>query len=633
MSNSSAGSGVVREDPVKGGKKTALDRERLKLVALALGGTISSRSNRRLIFRQYREAIVRCDYTVLTTDIMCPLLQLLKNVPDEEFNASVEYVRNELNASSLPEAVLLDAFEEADVFLFEMSKVPEAKVRLECMIFEKTFDDLFQLTVNSLNVIYLGLQAITANLDKITRIFQLILKTGNMLNEGSKLGSSQTSFSLATLAKLNEVKSSIDPKIDLLHFILAHIPAEEAAVFSDEDVTRLKNASNLRCFRVREEVKDLLDSITAVNEIVKHPITDAGADDKFTRRMERFAGKIYGTEQWMSRFAFNVFASYKFLSNYFEDSKAVYPPPKEKTTEQFDIIELFAWFAAVCRGHEKEIKKKNLRSRISSSEPVVAKKPQHPPPSVHVMLEPVPESPVISEISYTITTLGGSRSQLKSSSSLPSVDDRIPSRRPSLTKEQLNSTLSNLAGNTAPPLVAIINRGAGRDLTASKPKLSPALAPSIDVLVTPVADTGKNEKDHRSSEPPITPSNALGPPRRPFLITPNAHARKTQSDLLVSVVPRLSLGTSKALVKPSEGKKNSDENANFFTNRAYPSRNNDEPFSNYGILNSRQSLSNTISRVAMLLSPSKDDGSTIYKGIRMNRPSFTAESPTREDKT
>ena len=626
-SGSGSGGAPVRDEPVKGGKKTALDRERLKLVALALGGTISSRSNRRLIFRQYREAIVKCDYAILTTDIMCPLLQLLKNVPDEEMTASIEFVRNEvMNSSHMPEAVLLESFEEADVFLYEMAKIPEVKVRLECMIFEKTFEDLFQLTVNSLNVIYLGLQAISSNLDKLTRLFQLILKTGNMLNEGSKLGSSQSSFSLATLAKLNEVKSSIDPKIDLLHFILAQTSVEDSSIFSDQDCSRLKNASNLRCYRVRDEVKDLLDSITAVNEIVKHPIAATGSDDKFTARMERFAGKIYGTEQWLSRFAFNVFASYKFLSNYFEDSKAVYPPPKEKTTEQFDILELFAWFAGVCRGHEKEIKKKNLRNRIivPPSEPVSAETVSNKRIASHV-LEPVLESPVISEVSYTITNLGGSRSQLKSSSS---VDEKSTnSRKPSLTKELLNSTLSNLSGSgsTAPPLVAIINRGSGRDLTASRPKLSPSVAPVIDVLVTPVT---AEPTDNSSA---LTPSHASGPPRRPFLITPNPHTRRSKADLLVSV----STGaTAKALPTkpPSEENKKSDENSNFFANRSYPSRNQEEPYPTYALLNSRQSLSNTISRVAMLLSPSKEDGSTIYKGARRNRPSFVTESASLDDK-
>jgi hypothetical protein len=49
-----------------------------------------------------------------------------------------------------------------------------------------------------------------------------------------------------------------------------------------------------------------------------------------------------------------------------------------------------------------------------------------------------------------------------------------------------------------------------------------------------------------------------------------------------------------------------DETPNFFATRAYPSRNEDA-FPNYAVLNSRQSLSNTISRVAMLLSPGKEE--------------------------
>ena len=684
---------TVREDGGgNGGKKSALDKERIKLIGLALGGTITSRSNRRGIFRQYREATTRCDYAVVTTDIMCPLLQLLKNVTDEELQMVLEYVRSEVNASSLPEAVVMDEFEEPDVFLYEMSKVPEVKVRLECMIFEQTFEDLFQLTVNSLNVIYLGLEVIAHNLPRLTKLFQLILKTGNILNEGSKIGSHQSSFCLATLAKLNEVKSSVDPKIDILHFILSHCSPEEALLFSDDDIVKLKNASNLRCYRVRDEVKDLLDSITAVNEILKNPIPSAGPEDQFNAKMASFSKRIYGADQWLSKYAFNVFASYKNLSTYFEDTKAVYPPPKEKTTEQFDIIELFAWFGAVARTHEKEIKKRGLRTRMASAAAAAASpapppvrtqtvpaaisfaKPEVPPTTVPAeshregSLSPIAvtlaDATVIEEVKQAII---GSRQNLLIPNQIPFpaqrqesvpnfeavgyskkeqaaiVEPRYPSRRPSISREQLQSSLSNLTSSMAPPLVAIINRGSGRgDLTASRPKLSPVITPMIDVLVTPVGSPPRSPKSNPiqrlpSKEtlqaPAKTPGKpVLGASRRSLLITP--HGKKdAKSDITASLMPHVSFGVapephrqSDMLVRDvsaSTEKKTSDENANFFTNRGYLDRNNEEKYPNYAMLNSRQSLSNTISRVALLLSPPKDDGSSsIYRGTRRSRPSF-----------
>ena len=651
-------SSVVREEG--GGKKTGLDRERVKLIALALGGAISSRTNRRALFRQYRESIIRCDYQMITTDIMCPLLQLLKSISDEEQSACLSYVLQEVRVSSSSEAVVLEDFEEPDVFIYEMSKIPEVKVRLECMIFERTFEDLFQLTVGSLNVIYAGLEVLSRNLNKIAKLFQLILQTGNFLNRGSKLGGSQLSFSLSSLAKLTEVKSSVDPKLDVLHFILSHIPPEEAVLFSDDEVVKLRNASNLRCYRVRDEVKDLLDSIVAVSEIVKHPIQSAGEDDRFTLRMTQFSQRIKGTDQWLSKYAYNVFASYKRLSLYFEDSKSVYPPPKEKSPDQFDIIELFAWFSGIVKSHEKEVKKRGLRTRIfkqsvSTSPPADIKEA-----SPTASMSPPEGSP--SPISTTTVKPGGIDFNYTLEAAKPGASNTVTpfgssgALRPSLTKEQLQSSLSSLGSPAAPPLVAIINRGnTGQDLTASKPKLSPIVSSVIDVLVTPAGSPPTTPKAQGTSKPVgSNPGEAvLKPPPFPavhdgsrrvlsmkelatgtpgksigglagskphILITPQGHMQRHRTEVSISVVPGLS--------KPEPTRK-SEENLDFAASRFYPSRNEDS-FPNYAVLNSRQSLSNTISRVAMLLSPTKEENG-IYKGTRRGMPSLASENPAESE--
>lgn len=680
----------IREETAVGGKKSALDKERVKLIGLALGGTISSRGNRRLIFRQYREAIVKCDYAVVTTDVMHPLLQLLKKVTDEEAQASIEFVRSEVNLSSYPEAIVLEDFEEADVFIYEMSKIPEVKVRLECMIFELTFEDLFQLTVTSLNIIYAGLDVISRNIEKITRLFQLILKTGNLLNEGSKMGSGQSSFCLATLTKLNEVKSSVDPKVDILHFILAHCPSssDETSFLTDEEIVILKNASNLRCYRVRDEVKDLLDSITAVTEILRNPIQVAGPEDQFLAKMSAFANRIFGSDLWLSKYAFNVFASYKALSNYFEDTKAVYPPPKEKTTDQFDIIELFAWFGPVVRAHEKELKKRGLRyrlSKVSPDDPLPSPTRPAPPtkavapilPAAAVVVPPPPLAAAPAPVCSTSSSLSEERAPLRhsrsnlliasssSASSLhnvpvfqvvatspPSVEHSYPARRHTLTKEQVQNSLSNLSSSSsasAPPLVAIINRGTGKDLTASRPKLSPVISPTLEVIVTEVAVPSPSEptspkyvdelfklKQERPVLPDVNRASQVVLPRHPLssstrrslLLVPQP-SRKPRADITVSVIPRASR------ISPEETKSEEragGENTSFFANSHYPSRNaqdSNQVYPNYGLLNSRQSLSNTISRVAMLLSPGKDDGTGIYKTGRKSRPSLEIQPEER----
>lgn len=549
------GSGLSSSDSLnrENGRKSALDKERLKLIALAIGGSLGIRSsgNKRAIFRQYRDAIVKCDYSILRTEILCPLLQLLNNVTVEEMTSVVNLVKDAV--SGRDELVTLDEFEEPDVFLYEMSKIPEIKTRIECMILEQTFEDLFQMTVNSLNVVYTALECLHSRLDDITRLFQLILRIGNTLNEGSKIGGGQTSFSLATLSKLGELKSSLDPKVDLLHYILSLIPPEESpSVFSDTDLTKLKNAANLRCFRVRDEVKDLLESVGVIAEIIGNPVPRANdTDDVFNERMKAFSDRISGTEKWLSVYALNVFRSYKNLSNFFEDTKSTYPPPKEKSNDQFDILELFAWFASVLRGHEKDIKRLKLRQKIGTS-----------------------------------------------------LGEKIKSRRPSsTTQDALHSSIKALAVDNALPIAALITRQSG-DLTASKPKLSPIPSPVVDVVVLP-AET--------ASAASVAKAPSL--PTRRLLTT-----KGTASIVSSRSIPVPQAGLSVALPGPPiVTRKNSLENGA----ESYPVRREGLPDPEIS-MNTRVSLSNTISRVAMMLSPSRDDknSGSIYTGNRGSRTSF-----------
>ena len=70
----------------------------------------------------------------------------------------------------------------------------------------------------------------------------------------------------------------------------------------------------------------------------------------------------------------------------------------------------------------------------------------------------------------------------------------------------------------------------------------------------------------------------------------------------------------------------SKEDEGFFANTSYPVRREGMPDPS-DFYNSRQSLSNTISRVAHLLSPARDDTpASIYRGARRNRPSFMGAS-------
>ena len=427
-------------DSSKGnGKKSALDKERAKLVALALGGSMGNR-NRVIFFRQFASALIACNYQIATTELMYPILQLLKTLTPEEFDGVVRLVEKE-SAQGKPVQSVLDNMEEADVFIWEIAKVPMAKARMECMIFEQSFDDLFGMAVNSLTTIYQGLEVLEKNKNKLEKFFMTVLAIGNSLNQGTLKLSKFSAFSLTTLTKLCEVKSSLDSRVDLLHFIL-HEHGD--TVFTEPDLRALKNAANLRCFRVREEVKDLMDSVVAISEI-KDQVTLSSEEDVFGETMAKFSNRIEPEISWLSQFAFRVFASYRNLCVFFQDAKTTYPPPKEKTGEQMDLIELFAAFGTLLRSHEKEMKK----FKVFDSSTGLGQ------------LAFVTDDPQLDAIVE------------ENASPLASV--LVPSRAAiSEMPPALQRSLADLSNPTA----ALVDRNT---LLASRPKLSPVVVPTFTV--------------------------------------------------------------------------------------------------------------------------------------------------------
>ena len=324
---------------ISASKRSALDAEKQKLVGLALGGTLGAKGSRKASFRQYREAIIACDTTLLPPSVLCPLLQLLRSVTDDELRAVAAAVPSD-------DDHLLEDLAECDAFLYHMSQVPDVRIRLECLIFETSFDELYASAIENLNAISVGLKVIYDRLPYLTDFFKILLYVGNTLNHGSK-APQLLNFQLATLLRLSEVKSSLNAKMDLLHFSLA---AGNLQIFSDADAAILRRACAARTHRVRDEIKDLLDAVAAVKEA-------SALGGIFGKRMSTFRAAVNDKVGKLSANSLFVFASYKNLANFLEDAKAVYPPPREKTIDQFDLFECLAAAAVTFKNHERELSK------------------------------------------------------------------------------------------------------------------------------------------------------------------------------------------------------------------------------------------------------------------------------------
>jgi Formin Homology 2 Domain len=335
-------------------KSSALDAERQKMISLAIGGTLGSRTNRKTSFFDYKQAILACDYSLLPLSVLCPLLQLLKTVTEEEISAVQASIKTDLEANQ---------GEDCDAFVYYMTSVPDVKLRLECMIFQLSFQDLLSCTNKNMDAISEGLDVIAGKKAAISQYFCTALSIGNQLNENSRIAA-QRNFSLSSILKFHEVKSSVDSRITLFHMLVALVSSSsgEAAVFSDLEIAILRRAGAVRAHRVRDEAKDLLDSVGAIQEASKSP-------DSFGEKMALFYKEIHFDVTELAKRAFEVFSSLKHWANMLEDVKAVYPPPKEKSPEVVDLFEFMANFGCLVKTNEKELKKFKVRLDVVSAPP------------------------------------------------------------------------------------------------------------------------------------------------------------------------------------------------------------------------------------------------------------------------
>ena len=336
-------------------KNSALDSERQKLVGLALGGTLGSRSNRKISFREYREAILRCDFGILTPSVLCPLLQLLRTVTDDELKAVGEAVACKNNSPESPTAQVLFELEECDLFLYEMGRIPQVRTRLECLIFMQSFPELFSQTSENMEILKSALAAVQRRRQALGIFFQLALEVGNCLNKGSRAPVIKN-VALGGLSKLAEVRSSADPRITLVHFILAFLDHTE--FFNESEISSLRKASALRTHRVRDEVKDLLESVSAVRQ------QGDRRGEKFCEVANAFWEDVKEQVGSLAAESLQVFSVYREISNFLQDAKILYPPPKEKGGEGIDLFEWMLSFALLVKTSKKDNEKWGIQKKV-----------------------------------------------------------------------------------------------------------------------------------------------------------------------------------------------------------------------------------------------------------------------------
>ncbi|XP_048576309.1 delphilin isoform X2 [Nematostella vectensis] len=218
---------------------------------------------------EIKEAIMQMDDSKLNE---AHLRQLLMYAPDSTELLKYKYFADDVSKMDV-----------ADIFSFEMSKVPYYNQRLKAMLFRAQFDDKCDEVKPDLEAV-IDAAAELRTSDKLQRVLELVLMTGNYMNKGNTRIAGAQAFKISYLTKLNTTKTT-DNKSTLLNFLVQKIE-ERCPELLDvkDDLRTVPIAAKVSGQLLATEVQDLSRRMKGIKDdlISFQALASQKEEDRFT---------------------------------------------------------------------------------------------------------------------------------------------------------------------------------------------------------------------------------------------------------------------------------------------------------------------------------------------------------------
>ncbi|CAI8048375.1 Disheveled-associated activator of morphogenesis 2 [Geodia barretti] len=111
----------------------------------------------------------------------------------------------------------MESFARPDRFLLEMSRIPRYSQRLKSLFFKKTLSDRLDDIRPKIEAVHYSCKELKSS-KKLRKVLEVVLAFGNFMNRGNRGNAS--GFRLSSLNKMADTKSSSEPDINLLHYLV-----------------------------------------------------------------------------------------------------------------------------------------------------------------------------------------------------------------------------------------------------------------------------------------------------------------------------------------------------------------------------------------------------------------------------
>lgn len=275
--------------------------------------------------------------------------------------------------------------------VYEILKVPQIEERLECMLFQTAFEESLARCSRNIDIMCQALMTVDAMRDSLRELFNIAHRFGTALNSNCLAPQAPQGFSLVSLERLAQTKSTAS-KHNMLHFVLAMMKPEMASqLFPDEVLKKLSAAKSMKSFTVYQDCAELTHGFFALREICETGRYQSGKrekvkierrrmtkapldreesidlDDHFHSVIQAFVEKNEHKVDQITKGCLSAFVLYKEKALFFDDLGSVYPPPKDDQDSKADLIAVIYKLAMQVRMHLAEVEQDGLRQNLAAT--------------------------------------------------------------------------------------------------------------------------------------------------------------------------------------------------------------------------------------------------------------------------
>lgn len=286
-----------------------------------------------------------------------------------------------------PEALAFCIPEAEHRLVHAISSVPGHHQRLGCLLFQHSWQEASRKCSEDLEVLHVGLQALSARRKPLQSFFRQAMKLGNAVNQRGGGPVAHNGFKLSSLPTVLQTKSPNRPQLSMLHLVLAQMDCTEVDIISSK-LAPLAAARDRKSSGVFERCRELIMGYAKSSKdkahVKRHMIqglpergigtavaSEASAqpdpEDFFHHRIDAFLAESCQEASRIAQRVREVFRLYWDLAMFFGDPEAVYPPPKSDTDTAQDICLVFYNLGEVVAKVHREVKKMRLREELETA--------------------------------------------------------------------------------------------------------------------------------------------------------------------------------------------------------------------------------------------------------------------------